>query len=153
LKHVPAICQVPDECSDNNNQESAIRRKQRSVVIHSFLSTRGTQWSAPGKLRKAHHMNKFTSLLAATIISSVVGLGFATGSNAQSPMSDQDYCHLLVEKYNIGGHDNGLKFGRSEVGNATAVAIAQCLEGEPGPAIPVLEQKLREADIPVPARG
>jgi hypothetical protein len=123
------------------------------MVIHSFLGTRGTQWSVLGKLRKAHHMNKFTSLLAATIISSVVGLGFATGSNAQSPMSDQDYCHLLVEKYNIGGHDNGLKFGRSEVGNATAVAIAQCLEGEPGPAIPVLEQKLREADIPVPARG
>ena len=97
-------------------------------------------------------MNKFTSLLAATIISSVVGLGFATGSNAQSPMSDQDYCRLLVDKYMIGS-DQGLKYGRSEVGNATAVAIAQCLEGEPGPAIPVLEQKLREADIPVPARG
>ena len=100
-------------------------------------------------------MNKSTSLLAATIVSLVVGLGFATGSNAQSPtrppMSDQDYCRLLVDKYMIGSNE-GLKYGRTEVGNATAVAIAQCQEGNPGPAIPVLEQKLREADIPVPTR-
>jgi len=96
-------------------------------------------------------MNKFTSLSAAAIASLVVGLGFATASNAQmpvqSPMSDQAYCHLLVDKYTI-----GLKFGRSEVGNATAVAIAQCLEGDAKPAIPVLLQKLHDADIPVPAR-
>jgi hypothetical protein len=96
-------------------------------------------------------MNKSTSLLAATIVSLVVGIGFVTGSNAQSPMSDQDYCRLLVDKYMIGSNE-GLKYGRSEVGNATAVAIAQCQEGNPGPSIPVLEQKLREADIPVPTR-
>jgi hypothetical protein len=96
-------------------------------------------------------MTKSVSLLAAGIVSLVVGLGFATSSNAQSPMSDQDYCRLLVDKYMIGS-DQGLKYGRSEVGNATAVAIAQCQEGNPGPAIPVLEQKLREADIPVPTR-
>ena len=96
-------------------------------------------------------MNKSTSLLAATIVSLVVGLGFATGSNAQSRMSDQDYCRLLVDKYMIGSNE-GLKYGRTEVGNATAVAIAQCQEGNPEPAIPVLEQKLREADIPVPTR-
>jgi hypothetical protein len=97
-------------------------------------------------------MNKSTSLLAAAMVSLVVGLGFATSSNAQSPMSDQDYCRLLVEKYTIGS-DSGLKYGRSEVGNATAVAIAQCQEGNPAPAIPVLEEKLRDADIPVPARS
>ena len=97
-------------------------------------------------------MTKSTSLVAAAIVSLVVGLGVATSSNAQSPMSDQDYCHLLVEKYTV-GKDGELKFGRSEVGNATAVAIAQCQEGNPGPAIPVLEQKLRDADIPVPTRG
>jgi hypothetical protein len=100
-------------------------------------------------------MTKSTSLVAAAIVSLVVGLGVATSSNAQSPqssMSDQDYCRLLVEKYTIGS-DRGLKYGRSEVGNATAVAIAQCQEGNPGPAIPVLEDKLRDADIPVPARG
>ena len=97
-------------------------------------------------------MNKSASLLAATIVSLVVGLGYATGSNAQSPMSDQDYCRLLVDKYMIGSNE-GLKYGRSEVGNATAVAIAQCQEGNPGPAIPVLKEKLRESAIPVPAQS
>jgi hypothetical protein len=96
-------------------------------------------------------MTKFNSLLTAAIVTSIAGLGFATSSKAQSPMSDQNYCRLLVEKLTI-GTDRGLKYGRSEVGNATAVAIAQCQEGEPGPAIPVLEEKLREADIPVPTR-
>ena len=97
-------------------------------------------------------MTRSTSLLAATLVSVVVGLGFATASNAQSPMSNQDYCRLLVDKYMIGSKE-GLKFGRSEVGNATAVAIAQCQEGNPDPAIPVLQEKLRDADIPVPAQS
>ena len=97
-------------------------------------------------------MTKITSLVAAAVASLVVGLGFATSSNAQSPvpspMSDQAYCHLRVDKYTI-----GLKFGRSEVGNATAVAIAQCLEVDAKPAIPVLVQKLHDSDIPVPVRS
>jgi len=97
-------------------------------------------------------MNRSTSLLAATAVSLIVGLGFATGSNAQSPMGDQAYCRLLVDKYMVGS-EQGLKYGRSEVGNAAAVAIAQCQEGNPAPAIPVLKEKLREADIPVPLRG
>jgi hypothetical protein len=96
-------------------------------------------------------MTKFNSHLTAAIVASVAGLGFATSSNAQSPMSDENYCRLLVEKLTIGSN-NGLKYGRSEVGNATAVAIAQCQEGNPAPAIPVLQDKLREADIPVPTR-
>lgn len=96
-------------------------------------------------------MTKFNSLLTAAIVAAIAGLGFASSSNAQSPMTDQHYCRLLVEKLTI-GTDRGLKYGRSEVGNATAVAIAQCQEGNPGPAIPVLQQKLREADIPVPTQ-
>ena len=97
-------------------------------------------------------MNKLTSLGAAALAALVVGLGFATSSNAQSPaqpaMNDQQYCHLLAAKYM-----GGFKFGRSEVGNATAVAIAQCLEGDAKPAIPVLVQKLHDADSPVPPRS
>jgi hypothetical protein len=94
-------------------------------------------------------MKKSTSLLAAAIVSLVVGLGLATGSNAQSPMSDQAYCHSLVKALKEGtGTVRGLP-----VGNATAVAIGQCEEGTPGPAIPVLEQQLRDRDIAVPTRG
>jgi hypothetical protein len=133
--------------SGNNNPNAAIRDKHQIDSIHSFLDMRGDD-AFPANHGRSLQMNKSTSLFAAAIASLVVGLGFATGSNAQSPMSDQAYCHLLVEKYTI-----GLKYGRSEVGNATAVAIAQCLEGNPGPAIPVLEERLRDADIPVPARS
>jgi len=94
-------------------------------------------------------MTKFTSLLAAAIASLVVGLGFATGSNAQSTTGDQAYCHALVKALKEGiGTVRGLP-----VGNATAVAIGQCEEGNPGPAIPVLEQQLRDRDIALPARS
>jgi hypothetical protein len=97
-------------------------------------------------------MNKIISLSAAAITALTVGLGFATTSNAQtpvsSPMSDQAYCHLLADKYT-----GGFKYGRGPVGNATAVAIAQCLEGNAKSAIPVLVHQLHEADIPVPARS
>jgi hypothetical protein len=94
-------------------------------------------------------MNKSTSLLAATIISLVVGLGFATGGNAQSPMGDADYCQALIKAWDVGGPQRGRWEGELD----TAVAIAQCREGDPGPAIPVLQQKLRDAKIPVPTRG
>jgi hypothetical protein len=105
----------------------------------------------PDKQRKDLPMNKLISLCAAAIAALTVGLGFAATGNAQtpgSPMTDQAYCHLLADKYT-----GGFKYGRSEVGNATAVAIAQCLEGNARPAIPVLVHKLHEADIPVPARS
>jgi len=102
-------------------------------------------------------MKKLTSLSAAAVTALVVGLGFATTSNAQtpmsSPMSDQEYCHLLAATYSGGYYDGIFKYGRSDVGNATAVAIAQCLEGDAQPAIPVLVQKLHDEGIPVPARG
>jgi hypothetical protein len=95
-------------------------------------------------------MNKSASLFAAAIVSAVVGLGFATSSNAQSPMSDQAYCKTLLNE--LRDHGWGRVRGLS-VGNATAVAIAQCEEGQPGPAIPVLEQQMRDRDITLPARG
>jgi hypothetical protein len=95
-------------------------------------------------------MKKSTSLLAAAIVSLVVDLGLATSSNAQSPMSDQDYCKSLVKTL----RDEALGPVRGlPVGNATAVAIGQCDEGNPGPAIPVLEQELRDRKVAVPKRG
>jgi hypothetical protein len=98
-------------------------------------------------------MRKSTSLLAAAIASLVVGVGLATSGNAQtfapSSMSDQAYCQALLKE----GREHGWGTVRGlPVGNATAVAIAQCQEGDPGPAIPVLEQKLRDAKISLPKR-
>jgi hypothetical protein len=95
-------------------------------------------------------MNKTAALLATAILPMVAGMGIATGSNAQSPTSDQAYCRLLVKTL----REEALGMVRGlPVGNATAVAIAQCAEGDPGPAIPVLEKELRDRKITVPSRG
>ena len=99
-------------------------------------------------------MRKSTSLLAAAIASLVVGVGLATGSNAQtsarSSMSDEAYCQSMLKE--LREHGWGTVRGLP-VGNATAVAIAQCEEGQPGPAIPVLEQQMRDRKINLPPRS
>ena len=96
-------------------------------------------------------MKKIATLLVGAILPVVAGMGIATKSNAESPMNDQAYCHALVKTL----RDVALGHGRGGlgVGNETAVAIAQCEEGNPGPAIPVLEQQLRDRDITLPSRG
>jgi ABC-type Fe3+ transport system permease subunit len=95
-------------------------------------------------------MKKSATLLAAAILPLVAGMGIATDSNAQSPMSDQAYCLSLVKTL----RQETLETVRGlPVGVETAVAIAQCDAGIPGPAIPVLEQQLRDRDITVPSRG
>ena len=94
---------------------------------------------------------KKSIVLAAAVTSVIAGLALSTSSNAQSPMSDEAYCKSLVKTL----RDVGLGRGRGglAVSNAAAVAIAQCDEGEPGPAIPVLERQLRDRDIAVPRRS
>ena len=84
---------------------------------------------------------------AAAIALAVAGLSVAS-ANAQT-MSDTDYCRALVDAYTFGGNARG----GLQPDNATAVAIAQCREGNPGPAIPVLEQSLRDARITLPKRS
>jgi hypothetical protein len=77
----------------------------------------------------------------------VTGLCIAS-ANAQT-MSQKDYCRALINAL-----QEGLPgpHGVLQPDNATAVAIAQCQEGDPGPAIPVLEQKLRDSKITLPKR-
>jgi hypothetical protein len=64
-------------------------------------------------------MKKTATLLVAAILPLVAGVGIATASNAQSPMSDQAYCKLLLKELRTYGWGSvrGLP-----VGNATAVA-------------------------------
>lgn len=92
-------------------------------------------------------MGKSFQRLAA-ILSVVAGLSIATSANTQTKMSDADYCRALVNAYNEGGGARG----SLQPDNATAVAIAQCQEGKPEVAIPVLEKSLRDARITVPQR-
>jgi hypothetical protein len=94
-------------------------------------------------------MSKSATFVIATVASLIAGACIATSSNAQSTMSDEAYCQSLVRAYSMGHGERGF----SPVGNETAVAIAQCQEGDPQSAIPVLEQKLRDGDITLPGRN
>ena len=99
-------------------------------------------------------MRKSTSLLSAAVASLVVGLGLATSSYAQTPvpaaMSDEAYCQAMLKEL----RDYGWGTVRGlPVGNATAVAIAQCQEGDSESAIPVLEQQMRDRKINLPPRS
>jgi hypothetical protein len=82
--------------------------------------------------------------------------GSAQVATAPSP-ADAAYCQSLVNLYttyagNVGGSLGGNTRGGPPADLDAKVAIAQCQEGNPRPAIPVLEQKLRDNRIAVPPR-
>ena len=71
---------------------------------------------------------------------------------------DVAYCQRLTTQYttyvgSVGGKLGGSSDRGSPADLEAKVAIAQCQEGNPGPAIPVLEQKLRNARVAVPPRA
>jgi hypothetical protein len=94
-------------------------------------------------------MNRSITLCAAAIGSLIAGAGIAASSYAQPAMSDAAYCRSLINAYANGGNARG----SLPVGNATAVAIAQCQEGDPESAIPVLEQQMHDRRINLPPRS
>ena len=74
---------------------------------------------------------------------------------AQSPAADTAYCNQLADLYDryLGRtqFSPGRSFGRSSLDGD--VASAQCREGRPEPAIPVLERVLRNNGYTLPPRG
>ena len=93
-------------------------------------------------------MNKSAKLLIAAIAPLIAGVCIATSSNAQSNVSDEGYCRSLIKVYTDGRSERGF----APEGLETSVAIAQCQEGNPEPAIPVLEKLLRDNGFTVPSR-
>jgi hypothetical protein len=93
-------------------------------------------------------MKKTATWLAGVIVPLVAVMGIATSSNAKSTTSDQAYCEQLVKEYSHGGIERGFAPESLEV----SVAISQCQDGNPQPAIPVLERELRRNDFTVPRR-
>jgi hypothetical protein len=91
-------------------------------------------------------MKKTAALLAGVILPLVAGMGIATSSNAQSPTNDEAYCQALINKYTHGGIERGF----SPESLDTSVAINQCRDGNPRPAIPVLEEKLLNNGFSLP---
>ena len=94
-------------------------------------------------------MKKTTTPLAAAILPLVAGLGIATSSYAQAATNDEAYCQALINKYTHGGIERGF----SPESLDTSVAINQCRDGNPRPAIPVLEEKLLDDGYSLPPRS
>ena len=107
-------------------------------------------------------MSNSPVLLIAVIVPLLAGACTATGDGTQSATTarpgDAAYCQSLVDTYttyvgSVGGSLGGNTTTRGARADLDAkVAIAQCQEGNTGPAIPVLEQKLRDARVDVPPR-
>ncbi len=98
-------------------------------------------------------MTKSTTLFFSAIVPLIAVMCAATGSNAQSMKTDDAYCQALVNKYTTYvGDDGASRRGRLETDVDAGLAISQCHGGNPGPAIPVLEQKLRDNRVELPSR-
>jgi hypothetical protein len=106
-------------------------------------------------------MSKSAILLIAAIVSLTAGACTATNGGAQFATAarpgDAAYCQSLVNLYKayigtVGGSLGGDTRGGEPADLDASVAIAQCQEGNPGPALPVLEQKLRDNRVAVPPR-
>ena len=93
-------------------------------------------------------MRKMTIVFVSAISALVAGASLATGSNAQDRASDEAYCRKLIDVYTEGDHYRG----PDSVSLDLAVAMDQCRSGNPEPAIPVLQKRLRDAGFDVPPR-
>jgi hypothetical protein len=106
-------------------------------------------------------MHKLPKIVLAAIGPLIASACAATNGSPQvttaaSP-ADATYCQSLVSLYttyagNVGGSLGGNTTGGPPADLDAKVAIAQCQEGNPAPAIPVLQQKLRDNRIAVPPR-
>jgi hypothetical protein len=94
-------------------------------------------------------MRKMMVVTASSVAALIVVAGFAASSNAQDLSKDQAYCNMLVKEFTEGAKGRG---GTAPQSLDLSVAIAQCREGNPEPAIPVLQQRLRDSGFTVPPR-
>jgi hypothetical protein len=93
-------------------------------------------------------MRKMMNVFAGSALALVVGAGFAASSSAQDLTKDEAYCRQLVDTYRP-SHDGGPWSESLDL----SVAVDQCRSGNPEPAIPVLQKRLRDLGYTVPARS
>ena len=101
-------------------------------------------------------LSRFVAASASLLAGACTTTGTAPVKSAQP--GDLAYCQRLVAQYTTYVGSVGGTLGGNRDGGATAdldakVAIAQCQEGNTGPAIPMLERKLRDARVAVPPRS
>ena len=104
-------------------------------------------------------MHQSVTLIVVASASLLAAACTTTGGGPVSPAQPGDlaYCQKLIDQYttyvgSVGGSLGGNSDRGASADLETKVAIAQCQEGNTGPAIPVLERKLRDAKVAVPPR-
>ncbi len=78
----------------------------------------------------------------------LMAAAYAPSSYAQDLGSDQAYCRKLVDQWRMSGSHKG-----GDESLDFVVAVDQCRSGNPEPAIPVLEQRLRDNGFTLPPRS
>ena len=150
-----ALAVLPKLAPSCADRSDATKIRQSRTSAKSSPSLGSSTYAGAGRndaflanRQKARHMNKSVTLLIAAIAPLIAGVCIATGGNAQSKMSDAAYWQALVKQFTLGQNSRG----GAPIDLDASVAIAQCQQGNPGPAIPVLEQKLRDNGFTVPSR-
>jgi len=105
-------------------------------------------------------MNRMMALFAAAAATPLVAACTSAGGTPVTAAQPGDlaYCQKLIDLYttyvgSVGGALGGNVDRGAPADLGAMVAIAQCQEGNTAPAIPVLEQKLRNAKVTVPPRA
>jgi hypothetical protein len=93
-------------------------------------------------------MSKTATTFMGAIAALVTAAAFAPSSYAQDLSKDEAYCRQLIHEYSL-----GMLRSQTVESLRTSVAIDQCRSGNPEPAIPVLEQRMRNEGFTVPPRS
>jgi hypothetical protein len=83
----------------------------------------------------------------AAVAALAMAAAYAPSSYAEDLTSDQAYCRKLVNQWRMSGSHKG-----GDESLDLVVAIDQCRSGNPEPAIPVLEKRMREEGFTLPPR-
>jgi hypothetical protein len=94
-------------------------------------------------------MSKYLGLLSVACAAVAVPL-ISCPANAKTQTAAERYCVALSKEYGryVAGPPVSTWGHKNMVGD---VAIAQCKEHKPGPAIPVLEHEIVRSKLPLPA--
>src|SRR5258708_38009617 len=103
-------------------------------------------------------MPRFSGILVGAVLVLVAGACTTTSGGPPPGMSvaqGDAYCTKLSQTYieyvgTVSGALGGNASGGEEADLGARVAIAQCQDGATASAIPVLQQKLRDAKVAVP---
>jgi hypothetical protein len=97
-----------------------------------------------------HHLREASMLKIARWLPALIAVSVSSAAWAQA--DDSAYCGALIQRF----ERYVIKVGSQSPNTGSLdgnVAVAQCRAGNTAAGIPVLEKKLRDARVDLPARG